>query len=67
LDRWALLRCALSPDAIEQDRCRLVVGVLVDELALERPLENGLAEACAAAAAGVHSVLESVDYRAVML
>src|SRR5205823_4140030 len=38
----------LAADAIEQVRRRLVVRILVDELALERPFEDGLAEASGA-------------------
>ena len=36
------------PDAFEQHRSRLVVRILLHELSLEGPLENGLAEAVAA-------------------
>jgi hypothetical protein len=35
----------LSPNAFEEDGGRLVVRVLVHELPIEGPLENGLAEA----------------------
>src|SRR2546426_12600404 len=40
-------RRAFRADALQQNRRRLVVRVLIDQLALEGPLEDGLAKASA--------------------
>ena len=44
-------------DAVEQDGCGFVVGVLGDELAFEGFLEDGLAEAGGAVKVGVSRVV----------
>jgi hypothetical protein len=58
-----ILRFALGPDALEQHGRRLVVGVLINQLPVERPFEDGLAEAGRAPDRGVRVQTTPPCYR----